>query len=109
MTSTNALRLRAAIAVPVLVGSLFAYSAAFAQSTGTQAAEVQELVVKGQRGPKVVGQVIAESAAKSRSSINQEFIATQIPGQTVLDAINLLLKSTNSLKRGRSTNELSTN
>lgn len=90
MTSTNALRLRAAIAVPVLVGSLFAYSAAFAQSTGTQAAEVQELVVKGQRGPKVVGQVIAETAAKSRSSIDQEFIATQIPGQTVLDAINLL-------------------
>lgn len=90
MSSTHALRIRAAIALPVLVGSLFAYSAAFAQSTGTQEAEIQELVVKGQRGPKVVGQVIAETAAKSRSSINQEFIATQIPGQSVLDTINLL-------------------
>jgi iron complex outermembrane receptor protein len=90
MISTKTLRGRVAIAVPVLVGSLFAYTAAFAQSTGTQAAEVQELVVTAQRGPKVVATAIAESAPKSRSSINQEFIATQVPGQTVLDTINLL-------------------
>jgi iron complex outermembrane receptor protein len=38
----------------------------------------------------VVGAVIAESAPKSRSSINQEFIESQVPGQTVLDVINLL-------------------
>jgi iron complex outermembrane receptor protein len=68
----------------------FSAGGAAAQSTGTQASEVQEVVVVGQRGPRVVGAVIAESAPKSRSSINQEFIESQVPGQTVLDVINLL-------------------
>jgi iron complex outermembrane receptor protein len=68
----------------------FSADGAAAQSTGTQASEVQEVVVVGQRGPRVVGAVIAESAPKSRSSINQEFIESQVPGQTVLDVINLL-------------------
>jgi iron complex outermembrane receptor protein len=68
----------------------FSAGTAAAQSTGTQASEVQELVIRGQRGPRVVGAVIAEAAPKSRSSVNQEFIASQVPGQTVLDVINLL-------------------
>ena len=68
----------------------FSAGTAAAQSTGTQASEVQELVIRGQRGPRVVGAVIAEAAPKSRSSLNQEFISSQIPGQSVLDVINLL-------------------
>jgi iron complex outermembrane recepter protein len=79
---------RAILASTALVGTLLAASGAFAQSTGTS--EVEELVVTGSTGPKTVGGVItAETAAKSKSSIDQEYIATQATGQTIIESLNL--------------------
>ncbi|KAK0341902.1 hypothetical protein LTR94_024511, partial [Friedmanniomyces endolithicus] len=64
---------------------------AWAQSTGTQAVEVDEVVVTGQRGPRTIdGAIVAESVGKSRSSVTQEFIATQASGQTINEILNLV-------------------
>lgn len=60
---------------------------AMAQSTGTSA--VEEVVVTGAR-TGVEGLIKLEEAAKSRSSISQEYIETQAAGQTVLQTINSL-------------------
>ncbi|MES1202494.1 MAG: TonB-dependent receptor [Pseudomonadota bacterium] len=62
---------------------------AFAQSTGTQQIEEQEIVVTAAKVRAIDGFSRAE-APKSRSSITQEYISTQVPGQTVFDTINLL-------------------
>jgi iron complex outermembrane receptor protein len=63
-------------------------SSAFAQSTGTT--EVDEIVVVGASGPNSVGgAIIAETAPKSKSTVTQEFIATQATGQTIIDTLNL--------------------
>ncbi|MBX3481860.1 MAG: TonB-dependent receptor, partial [Caulobacter sp.] len=76
------------VATTALVGSLLASTGAFAQSTGTN--EVEELVVTGATGPKTVNGVItAETAPKSKSSIDQEYIASQATGQTVIESLNL--------------------
>jgi len=80
---------RAILASTALVGSLLAASGAFAQSTGT--AEVEEVVVTGATGPKnLEGAIVAESAAKSRSTLTEDFIETQTAGQTVLQTLNIL-------------------
>ncbi len=64
--------------------------AASAQSTGTEATEVSDVVVTGQRGPRnIEGLAVAETVAKTRNTINQEFIATQGAGQTILQVLNL--------------------
>jgi len=76
------------VATTALVGSMLLASNAFAQSTGTT--EVEELIVTGASGPSsVAGVVTAETAPKSKSSVSQEFIATQASGQTIVETLNL--------------------
>ncbi|RYF95289.1 MAG: TonB-dependent receptor [Caulobacteraceae bacterium] len=78
----------AIVATTALVGSLLA-TGAFAQSTGT--AEVEEVVVTGSSGPRnLEGAIVAESAAKSKSTLTDEFIQTQVAGQSILQTLNIL-------------------
>lgn len=77
-------------ATTALVGSLAFAGAAAAQSTGTEATEVGEVVVTGVRGQRTIeGLATAETVAKTRNTIGQEFIATQSAGQTILQTLNL--------------------
>ncbi|PZU59246.1 MAG: TonB-dependent receptor [Brevundimonas sp.] len=77
-------------ATTALTGALVAAGAASAQSTGTEATEVQEVVVTGARGPRTTdGSIVAETVTKTRSSVTQEFISRQAAGQTILQTLNL--------------------
>jgi iron complex outermembrane receptor protein len=77
-------------ATTALFSGLLASSAAFAQSTGTEATEVDSVIVTGARGPANVGGLAtAETIAKTRNTIGQEFISTQPAGQTILQSLNL--------------------
>lgn len=67
--------------------SLLMPSVAFAQSTASQSME-DEVIVTGNRR-SVDGAISAETASKARSTITQEYIATQPTGQTILNTINL--------------------
>ncbi len=72
-----------------LTGALLCASVAAAQSTGT--AELEEVTVTAARGPSSIeGLAVAVDAPKSRVVLEQEYIATQIPGQSVLDTLNIL-------------------
>jgi len=92
MTMTN--RKRVFWATTALFSGLLAAGAASAQSSGTIATEATELdtvVVTGNRGPFTTdGSIVAETVAKTRSTITQEFISTQSPGQTILQTLNLV-------------------
>ena len=78
-------------ATTAIVGTLAAAGAASAQSTGTQATEVDEIVVTGARGPRSIdGAIVAENVGKSRSTITQEYIATQAAGQSINEVLNLV-------------------
>ena len=81
-------------ATTALFTGLLAAGAASAQSSGTvatEATEVDTVVVTGVRGPFTLdGAIAAESVAKTRSTITQEFIETQTPGQTILQTLNLV-------------------
>src|SRR5882724_1030106 len=98
--------------VQLAVGSCLTLAAAqsFAQSTGTQLEEKQleEVVVSTGKIKSVDGLIQPEQAAKSRSSITSEYIATQSPGQTVFQSINLLpgVNFTNSDPYGASGGDL---
>ena len=77
-------------ATTALMSGLLMAGAASAQSTGTEATEVSDVVVTGQRGPhNIEGLAVAETVAKTRNTVNQEFIATQGAGQTILQTLNL--------------------
>jgi len=77
-------------ATTALMSGLLMAGAASAQSTGTEATEVSDVVVTGQRGPRnLEGLAVAETVAKTRNTVNQEFIATQAAGQTILQTLNL--------------------
>jgi len=81
-------------ATTALTSTLLLAGAAAAQSTGTQAQEeggpVETVIVTGVRGPRSVeGIATAEQVAKSRSTVTQEYISTQQPGQTILQSLNL--------------------
>lgn len=92
-------------ATTALCNGLLLANAASAQSTGTEAAELDEVVVTGATGPRNVdGLAVAETVAKTRNTITQEFIATQTPGQTILQTLNLTpgLSFTNSDSYGSS-------
>jgi iron complex outermembrane receptor protein len=83
-----AMKRLAFLATTALAGSL-AVSAAHAQSTGSQA--VEELVVTASRGAATIdGTMVAETVAKTRSTITAEYIETQTPGQSPLQLINLV-------------------
>ena len=77
-----------ALATTALVGSLVAASAAMAQSTGTDA--VEQVVVTASTLKNQNGAIVSQVVPNSRSTITQEFIARQVPGQTILDSLNLL-------------------
>jgi len=76
-----------ALATTALVGGMMLAGAASAQSTASQATEVDKVVVTAS-GQRAVSGLIAETAPKSKSSINQEYIDKQPAGQTILDTLN---------------------
>ena len=80
-------------ATTALFSGLLMAGAASAQSTGsdtTEATELSEVVSTGTRGPRNIdGLATAETVSKTRNTISQEFIATQTPGQTILQTLNL--------------------
>ena len=77
-------------ATTALCSGLLIAGAASAQSTGSQTVEnLDEIVVTGSRGPaNINGAIVAEQVGKSRSTITQEYLSTQAPGQTVLQSLN---------------------
>lgn len=94
-------------ATTALFTGMIVAGAASAQSSGTTAAEatsVEEVVVTGTRGPRAIGPAVAQSVDKARSTINQEVIGRQQPGQTILQTLNLVpgLSFTNSDPYGNS-------
>ncbi len=78
----------ACLASTALVGCLLGATGAFAQSTGSEA--VEQVVVTAATLKTQNGTIVAQTVPKSRSSITQEFISRQVPGQTVLDSLNLM-------------------
>jgi iron complex outermembrane receptor protein len=86
-------RKRAFWATTALFSGLLLAGAASAQSTGTEASEATnlgEVVVTGTRGPRNIdGLAVAETVAKTRNTVTQEFISTQTPGQTILQTLNV--------------------
>ena len=63
-------------------------SDAWAQSTGSQ--EFETIVVAASRqAPSIEGIMTAEQAPKARSTVTQDYIATQQAGQTILETLNL--------------------
>jgi iron complex outermembrane receptor protein len=77
-----------ALATTALVGCLVAGGSAMAQSTGTDA--VEQVVITATTLKNQNGAIVSQVVPKSRSTITQEFISTQVPGQTILDSLNLL-------------------
>lgn len=64
-------------------------TAAFAQSTGTL--EMEEIVVTGRAvNEGLGGTIVAETVSKSRSTVSEEFLQTQVAGQSIAQSINLL-------------------
>lgn len=78
--------------VPVALASLLAAPSAFAQSTGSIATEEEltEVTVTARRGPRSIGDVTEQNAAKSRVTVTEEYLATQVPGQSVFQSLNLV-------------------
>jgi iron complex outermembrane recepter protein len=76
-------------ATTALFSGLLVAGAASAQSTGTEATELGTVVVTGSAGRNIDGLAVAETVAKTRNTINQEYISTQAAGQTILQSLNL--------------------
>ncbi|MBY8826073.1 TonB-dependent receptor [Sphingomonas colocasiae] len=76
--------------VGVAVAALAIPGAAFAQSTGSVDFDDTEIVVTGARADSGVAGVIAPDTSKAKAVLTQDFIARQVPGQTVNDIINQL-------------------
>ena len=80
-------------ATTALFTGLMVAGAASAQSTGSETTEstnLGEVVVTGARGQRNIdGLAVAETVAKTRNTITQEFIETQTPGQTILQSLNI--------------------
>lgn len=79
----------ACLASTALVGCLLSATAAMAQSTGSQANEVDSVVVTATGQRAVAGQIV-ETLPKSRASVDAAFLATQSTGQNVFQSLNLL-------------------
>jgi iron complex outermembrane receptor protein len=67
-----------------------ASNSAFAQSTGTEAAEETVVTVRGQKLKSINGALTKENVGKSRSTVTQDFIENQASGQTILQSLNLV-------------------
>ncbi len=84
------------LATTALVGNAFGAAGAFAQSTGTSLVDNEVVVVTGNAGPQdVSGIITAETVAKTRTTITQEYIETQAPGQTILQTLNIVTPGLN--------------
>ncbi len=82
------------LASTALVGCLAAASGAFAQSTATT--ELDSVVITASNGPKTVGGMLnAETVAKSRATVSKEYLDTQVPGQTVIQSLSVLVPGLN--------------
>ncbi|OYX55249.1 MAG: hypothetical protein B7Y86_14285 [Brevundimonas subvibrioides] len=85
-------RTRALWATTALVSGMLLAGAASAQSSGTDAAEgvvIDEVVVTGQRGPRVIsGATVAQTVDKTRSTITQDYISRQQAGQSIVQILN---------------------
>ncbi len=79
---------RALCASTALATGLLLAGGAYAQSTGS--AVVEELVVTGTSGPRALDGIVEQTAPKTKTTIDQQFIARQMPGQTVLDSLNVV-------------------
>jgi iron complex outermembrane recepter protein len=78
-------------ATTALCGGLMLAGTASAQSTGTAEAELGDVVVTTLRGPRNIdGIIAAENVGKTRSTVTQEYIATQAAGQTINETLNLV-------------------
>ncbi|RZJ02582.1 MAG: TonB-dependent receptor [Brevundimonas sp.] len=82
-------------ATTALFTGLLVAGAASAQSSGTVATEgateLDTVIVTGTRGQQnLEGVIVAETVAKTRSSIGQEYIESQTPGQTILQTLNMV-------------------
>ncbi|MDR6624745.1 TonB-dependent receptor domain-containing protein [Caulobacter segnis] len=82
-----------ALATTALVGSLIATSA-LAQSTAST--ELDSVVITAATGPKTVGGMLnAETVAKSRATVSKEYLDSQVPGQTVIQSLSVLVPGLN--------------
>jgi iron complex outermembrane receptor protein len=77
------------IVIPALAGSLFAYSAAMAQSTGSQV-EQGEVIVTAQKVKSTGGLAVVTTAAKDQYTITGAYLGTQINTQNFAQSLNLL-------------------
>lgn len=86
-------RTRVLWATTALVSGMLLAGAASAQSTGSLTVEettIDEVVVTGSRGPRNVdGAITVQEIGKSRSTVTQEYLARQQPGQNTLQSLNL--------------------
>ena len=80
---------RALCASTALATGLLMSASAVAQST-TGSATVEELVVTGNTGPKSLDGVIVQTAPKTRTTIDQDFLSRQQSGQTIADSLNIV-------------------
>jgi iron complex outermembrane recepter protein len=80
---------RRAALLTAMAGSLFAYDRALAQSTGSQVAEQEQVVVTAQRKAVVDGIGVISKAAKDQSIITQDYIQTQVGSSNFAQLINL--------------------
>jgi iron complex outermembrane receptor protein len=79
---------RALCASTALATGLLLASGALAQSTGS--ATVDELVVTGSSGPRSLEGIIEQTGPKTRTTIDQTYIAKQMPGQTIAASLNVV-------------------
>ena len=74
----------------VACAALMIPGASFAQSTGSIDFDEPEIVVTGSRTEQGVAGVVTPDTAKAKAVLTQEFIAHQVPGQSINDIINQL-------------------
>jgi iron complex outermembrane receptor protein len=88
-TSMRKFNLSAFTASTVAIAIASVATPAFAQSTGSQDFD-KPIIVKGRSGPLAVEGVSSPDSTKAKAVLTQEIIANAMPGQTILDTINLI-------------------
>jgi iron complex outermembrane receptor protein len=80
---------RAAILVAAAIAAQYG-SLAHAQSTASAAVEdkLTEVVVTGSRIPTTLGSVMEQNATKTRVTFDQDYLAKQVAGQSIVQSIN---------------------
>ena len=72
-----------------LIGAAMLATPVLAQSTASQ--ELDEIVVTAGRATDQLGGIITrENSTRSKSTLTNEFLQTRVPGQSVLESLNLL-------------------